>query len=202
MGLHDAHKAMRQRKALIGAAVVAALAVLLEGAGEAARGALAWDREALAQGQLWRLVTGHFVHLGWSHLALNVAGLGLVVWITGKAFSPVRWLLIALITIAAIDAGFWFLDRDLEWYVGLSGLLHGLLVAGLFVGALERDREAIILAAVVLGKLIWEQALGPLPGSASTSGGPVIVDAHLYGALGGLLGTLVLWHRVRPGASL
>ena len=31
---------------------------------------------------------------------------------------------------------------------------------------------------VVLVKLTWEQTVGPMPGSASTSGGTVIVDAQ------------------------
>ena len=41
------------------------------------------------------------------------------------------------------------------------------------------------------GKLVWEQLVGPLPFSESTSGGPVLVDAHLYGTIGGLLTQLI-----------
>jgi membrane associated rhomboid family serine protease len=81
-------------------------------------------------------------------------------------------------------------------------VLHGLLVAGLFAGAMQRDREAVVLSILVIAKLVWEQAVGPLPGSESTAGGAVIVDAHLYGAVGGLLGALILWRRVRPEASI
>jgi rhomboid family GlyGly-CTERM serine protease len=196
MGLHEGHKNM------LAAFAVALLAILMQLGGEPLRAALAWDRDALEAGQWWRLASGHFVHLGWSHLALNLAGLGLVTWITGRAYGLVRWLLIAVITLAAIDAGFWFLYDELDWYVGLSGLLHGLLVAGLFAGATRGDREAMALGALVVGKLAWEQLAGPLPGSESTSGGAVIVDAHLYGAIGGLVGALVPWRRVRPEASI
>ena len=196
MGLHEAHKTM------LAASAVAALAVLFQLGGEPLRTGFAWDRGALDQGEFWRLATGHFVHLGWSHLALNVAGLCLVAWITGKTFSVIQWLAIAALTLAVIDAGFWYLYDGLDWYVGLSGLLHGLLVAGLFVGTIRGDRESMALGVLVLGKLAWEQVAGPLPGSESTSGGAVIVDAHLYGAVGGLLGALVFWHRVRSDASI
>lgn len=196
MGLREDHKAM------LAAALVAVLGLLLQLDGEAARAGLAWDRLALEGGEYWRLLSGHFVHLGWSHLALNLAGLGLVTWITGSAYSPLRWLVIAILTIAAIDAGFWYLYADLDWYVGLSGLLHGLLIAGLVAGVRRRDREAMVLGALVIAKLGWEQIVGPLPGSESTSGGAVIIDAHLYGAIGGLLGALVLWRRAGPTASL
>jgi rhomboid family GlyGly-CTERM serine protease len=196
MGLREDHKAM------LAAALVAVLGLLLQLDGDAARAGLAWDRPALEGGEYWRLLSGHFVHLGWSHLALNLAGLGLVTWITGSAYSPLRWLVIAILTIATIDAGFWFLYADLDWYVGLSGLLHGLLIAGLVAGVRRRDREAMVLGVLVIAKLGWEQIVGPLPGSESTSGGAVIIDAHLYGAIGGLLGALVLWRRAGPTASL
>ena len=43
----------------------------------------------------------------------------------------------------------------------------------------------------VVGKIVWEQVVGPMPFSESTSGGPVLVDAHLYGAVGGLLSQLI-----------
>ena len=44
--------------------------------GERLRMLLQYDRAALAAGEWWRLVTAHLVHLGWDHLALNVAGGG------------------------------------------------------------------------------------------------------------------------------
>ncbi len=36
-------------------------------------------------------------------------------------------------------------------------------------------------------KLVWEGVMGPMPGSESTAGGPVVVQAHLYGSVGGLM---------------
>jgi len=43
----------------------------------------------------------------------------------------------------------------------------------------------VILLVLVVGKLVWEQLTGALPGSESIAGGEVLVDAHLYGAIGG-----------------
>lgn len=186
----------------IAAAVLAALAIVLESGGDGFRSVLAWDRAAIGTGELWRLVSGHLVHLGWSHLVLNLAGLALILWVVGGAYACWRWLLIAVISLVAIDLGFWWLDTSLEWYVGLSGLLHGLLAAGLLRGAIARDPEALVLAALVLAKLAWEQFAGPLPGSAETAGGNVIVNAHLYGAVGGLLGALLVGRRVAPPAPI
>ncbi len=62
---------------------------------------------------------------------LNIAGLLLVWYLVGAAFSLTRWSIITASSILVMDMGFWFLMPQLDWYVGLSGLLHGLLAAGI-----------------------------------------------------------------------
>ena len=101
-----------------------------------------------------------------------------------------------------MDAGFWFLNPELYWYVGMSGLLHGLLAAGIVTRLKDIDAETAILLLLLIAKISWEQWSGPVPGSESTSGGPVIVDAHLYGALGGVLGAFLARIRVESPASI
>jgi rhomboid family GlyGly-CTERM serine protease len=178
---------------------LAALGLLL--AGDAGREALRFDRSGIAAGELWRLLTGHIVHLGSSHTLLNLAGLVLVWFLVGRAFNWQQWLWIIAGSIAAIDLGLWFGAQSLQWYVGLSGLLHGMLAAGILAGLAARSGEAVVLAIVVAGKLAWEQFAGPLPGSEASSGGAVIVDAHLYGVIGGALVAAILI-RVRGSAAI
>lgn len=202
MGLHKDQRNANLRHCWIGAGIIVIATMLLETGGDTVRELLAYKRDPLVAGQLWRLVTGHFVHLGWTHLLLNLAGLALVVWVVGHAFGWLRWLFVSFVVIATMSAGFWFLYPELAWYVGLSGFMHGLLAAGLVVGIVNGDRESIILTVLVLAKLIWEQTSGPLPGSESTSGGAVIVNAHLYGVIGGLLAAALSWRSVRPGAPI
>jgi rhomboid family GlyGly-CTERM serine protease len=182
-----------------GAVVFVALA-LLPG-GDAAREWLRFDRTGIAAGEAWRLLTGHLVHLGVSHTLLNLAGLVLVWFLVGRAFSTRQWLWVMAGSVAAIDVGLWFGSPDLGWYVGLSGLLHGMLAAGIVAGLAARSGESLVLAVVVAGKLAWEQFAGPLPGSEATSGGAVIVDAHLYGVIGGAL-VAVMLIRVRGRPSI
>jgi rhomboid family GlyGly-CTERM serine protease len=202
MGLDKAAEIQSLSRCWYLAAAVTAIAFALQLGGEGVREALAYNREFVASGQLWRLATGHFVHLGWTHLLLNLGGLGLVFWLVGQAYNWRQWLYVTGLSVAIIDAGFWFLYPELGWYVGLSGLLHGLLAAGLLRGLVAGDRESLVLAAFVVAKLIWEQIGGPLPGSEATSGGTVIVDAHLYGAVGGLIAAASMWHRVRSTSSI
>ena len=87
-------------------------------------------------------------------------------------------------------------------YVGLSGLLHGLLAAGVVAGLGPRRREPQILAVILAAKIAYEQLAGPLPGSESTTGGTVIVAAHAYGAIAGALCAGILRIRVRDRAPI
>jgi rhomboid family GlyGly-CTERM serine protease len=163
--------------------------VVLESFGDQGRVLLRYDRAAIVAGEWWRLFSGHLMHLGWTHLELNLAGLALLWALFFGDYSPGRWVWILALSVLSIDTGF-FLDRSLQWYVGLSGLLHGVLAAGTLAHWRWRRPDAWILAVFLIGKLTWEQMMGPMPFSAHSAGGPVLVDAHLYGAVGGLAAAL------------
>ena len=160
--------------------------------GEPGRLALRWEQGAIASGELWRLLTGHLVHLGVSHLVLNLAGLLLVWYLVGRDLKPLQWLTVCLVSVVGIDIGFWVLNPEIVWYVGLSGVLHAMLVAGIVVAASDERKDLVLLGVLVVAKLLYEQVAGALPGSDAASGGPVIVDAHLYGAVSGALAGAIM----------
>jgi rhomboid family GlyGly-CTERM serine protease len=162
---------------------VCALLVLLTLTGDAGRALLRYDRAALASGELWRLVTAHLVHLDLHHALLNCLGLVLMWILFARDYLPRQWLVVVLGSITAIDAGLALWDSTLRWYVGSSGALHGVMAAGTLAHLRRRERDGWLLAAFLAGKLVWEQGVGALPLSGSD---PVVVDAHLFGAAGGL----------------
>ena len=170
--------------------------------GEEGRVLLRYDRLAISDGQYWRLLTGHLAHLGYSHLLLNMAGLVLVWLLVGRYFTTSRWFFVVGTSMIATTGGFWFIDENMLWYVGLSGVLHGLVVAGATAGLRQLPGESAVILAFVGGKLLWEQLAGPLPGSESASGGTVIVNAHLFGAVGGAVAATLLWRGDRPSRSI
>ena len=182
--------------------LAAAIAVGIALTGEAGRAFLRYDRPAIASGEVWRLLSGHFAHLGISHLVLNIAGLALVWILVADYLTRRQWLAIAVITLAGIDVGFWFLQPQLIGYVGLSGLLHGLLAAGVVAGIGAGRGETIVLGIILVAKIIYEQVAGPLPGSETTTGGAVIVAAHAYGAVAGAIGGGIMRIRVRDRAPI
>lgn len=162
------------------------LIVLLQAAG--LENNLRYDRQAILGGEFWRLFTGNLVHLGWSHLWLNAFGLLLIWLLFGSLLSPLVWLLQAAWASLAVGLGLLWFDPGLSWYVGLSGTLHGLFVAGVLTEGRTHRNFAMLVFAVFIAKLAWEQFYGPLPGSERSAGGHVVVNAHLYGTIGGLLG--------------
>lgn len=162
--------------------------------------AMRYDREAVGSGEVWRLVTGHFVHLGWSHLGLNLAGLVLGTWLFGSDRSPLQWLLATFVSALACGGGLWLLSPNVGWCVGLSGVLHGLMVVGFGGWILAGERWAIWLLAVVVGKMAWEQMGGAMPWESTLAGGRVVTEAHVWGAIGGalFLGSDAIWRALRP----
>ena len=144
---------------------------------------LRYQRDAIIAGEWWRLFSGHLVHLGLSHMWLNLAGLLLVWALVGKACSlRIWWWLIAFCLLGISLGLLWWLP-NLNWYVGLSGVLHGVLFAGSLRLALRGEREAMVIIVVMLAKVVWELWNGPLPGSREAAGGEVVVQAHALGCL-------------------
>lgn len=181
---------------------IALLLCVLFMAGPAATGQLRWDRAGLAAGQYWRLATGHLVHADVAHLLWNLLGVGLVWWLFGREFRAPGWTAILAASMLAIDAGLQWLVPSLDWYVGFSGVLHGCMAAGLYAWMrVRRDALVAMIALLFAAKILWEAFAGPLPVTAGTLAVPVIVQSHLYGAIGGLLAAIALQPPQRSSGS-
>jgi len=146
-----------------------------------------YDRLAIESGEYWRLVTGHLVHLGFGHLWPNLVALAIIGLLFDDVFRNADWWRLAAASAAAIDLGLYMLDPAVSWYVGLSGVLHGFVAAGALALLLRRQALGAVLAVGLTSKLLFEQIVGPVPFTAESVGGPVVVAAHLYGSVGGLL---------------
>lgn len=159
---------------------------------------LRYDRAAIGAGEIWRLLTANFVHLGWGHLALNLAGFLAIGWLFAADHPVPIWALILLVCGLASNLGLYLVNPEIGWCVGLSGALHGLFAAGAIAWMLGGDGLGKWLLAGLAAKLIYEQAMGAMPFSEGIVGGAVVTDAHLWGALGGAsVGALLGWWRSR-----
>ncbi len=156
-----------------------------------------FNRTLVEQGDVWLLLSGHIVHPNWSHWLLNMAGLAIVAFFFSSHASLKQWLMVIMVSAVIISAGIWWWMLDIVYYVGLSGVLHGLFL----YGALREIRfypvSGYVLTVVLFSKLLWEFFYGALPGSEDMAGGRVLTEAHLLGAVGGglvwLAGCLQGW---------
>lgn len=137
--------------------------------------------------EIWRLATGQLVHVSWTHLLLNILGLSLVWLLVGDAFGGLGWILVTLVCLAAVNVGLIIYSPDVAWYAGLSGLLHGLIVAGALANWNRSRYVSVALLVFVVSKLIFEHYKIGLVAAEQLIGASVISDAHVYGAVGGVL---------------
>lgn len=173
------------------------LIAVLALAGEPARALLRYERAGLMAGEAWRLVSGHLVHIDLAHAVLNGAALWLLVAAVGRGMLAREWAFILAGSVAAVDAGLFWLVPEVGWYVGLSGVLHGALAGPALLLCLRRRPLGLLLLALLAAKLSWEVFQGPMPGTGALVSGPVITEAHLFGAIGGLAGALLSWVMAR-----
>ncbi|HMI37146.1 MAG TPA: rhombosortase [Steroidobacteraceae bacterium] len=156
---------------------------------------LQYERTSIGAGEWWRLVTAHWVHLGARHLLLDAAGLVLLWALYARELRARTWLLVLAGATGVIDAGLWWGQPQLQWYLGLSGLLHAFWSAGAAGAALRRNALGYLMLAILATKLAVEQYRG---GSVVTEAFPVVSASHWYGAVGGLVVIAALALRRKP----
>ncbi|MBE0485390.1 rhombosortase [Marinobacter sp.] len=162
-----------------------ALMILLAALFLVPAGSLEWRPDLARSGEWWRLVTGHLVHLNGWHLALNLAGLALVLTLYPRAL-PFRPLALALIWLTMfISGGLLVVTPDLPGYRGFSGCLHG-LIAIFAIHGFRRERVlSASIMALLTGKLVMESTGLGLTDTATLIGGAVVWQAHALGFAGG-----------------
>ena len=155
----------------------------------------AYNRDAIANGEYWRLITGHFIHLNNAHLLLNMLGVGLVLMLFDSVLAIWQWLVVLLASAFIISVLMYLNLPQVQGYVGLSGVIHGLYVLALMRLLIQpKERNlAIILILLVTLKLLTENRGQGISFTADMIGGHVLLQAHLFGALVGLLFGVLAW---------
>ncbi|PCJ14438.1 MAG: rhombosortase [Gammaproteobacteria bacterium] len=171
--------------------LAAMLAILLQLADPTSTELFRFNRSAIEAGEWWRLLTGNFCHLSWNHLWVNLLGLVLMVGLFLRSLTISWWFGLLLLGSAIEGAMLFIVTPHVHHYVGLSGILHGVIVVGAVLD-FKRDRvvNAVLLVGLT-GKLIWEQSSYYLDDMAQFIGGNVLVESHLIGSIVGVAVLLV-----------
>lgn len=161
--------------------------------------AIEYQQAAIAEGQAWRLITGHFTHWNFDHLFWDLSAFVGLAFVCLKR-SIARTLVCILGSSLAISVGLWFYQPEIITYRGLSGIDSALFVL-LAVGVLRdacAERDWLLGTAALLGlggfvtKLGFEVLTGDILFVDSYVGEFVpLASAHIVGGVvGGLFGAL------------
>ncbi len=163
-----------------------ALLLLTQLLGDSGREWFRYDRGLIAAGEWWRLLTGSFVHLGWWHLFLNEMGLAVLVLLCPQPLSLAVWARRLFLLSVCMSLGLYFFVPRLGFYVGMSGVIHGLFLLGLVPQVLKKDLIALGCLLYLFGKLAWEIYSGAPVSDETALGGNVVLESHLFGTLAAL----------------
>ena len=155
---------------------------------------LAYDRSQLSGFQWWRLITGHFLHTNIAHLLLNTAGLTLLWALHGQYYHISRYLLIFMLLCLGTSGGLYVFAPQMQWYVGLSGVLHGLFVIGAYFDIQNKFKTGWLMLMGIWLKVIHEQIFGASEDVAQLIAANVAIDAHLFGTMTG--SSIILYYFV------
>lgn len=144
-----------------------------------AMGAL--SREAVARGELWRLVSATFLHGSVEHLVGNGIALYILGMVCEHAFGSRQFLV--LYVGSALAGSILSVLASPGPSVGASGAIFGLQGAAIVLFRRERDRLLVRNRRIGVVMLVW--AIYAIAGGIFT---PYIDNgAHIGGALGGAL---------------
>ncbi|MCV2885378.1 rhombosortase [Aestuariibacter sp. AA17] len=159
---------------------------------------LVYEQDKILEGEYWRFISANLLHTNHYHLLLNGLGLLLLWKIHYFHYSTLKYSLVWLISSLFTTVGIFLFSQDLHWYVGMSGTLHGIFVWGALSDITKGLKSGWLLLVGVVGKLIYEQTVGADAAIASLIDANVAVDAHLYGAIGGVFSFLFLRYCLSP----
>lgn len=148
---------------------------------------LAYYHTGIKQFELWRLISATFCHTNFNHLLMNAFGLIITLALFIDTFKVIKIYPIIIFNSLFIGAALFFFEPDVIWYVGLSGVLHGLFSYGVAADISNKDRWGYLLGAGFIIKILYEQIYGAQQSTIDLIGAPVLVNAHLYGAFSGVV---------------
>jgi rhomboid family GlyGly-CTERM serine protease len=109
---------------------------------------LIFDREAILNGEIWRLFSSHCVHLTINHLIYNLFAFVITGWIVERK-SYYQLLFLYILMAFVICMTLLLFKPDMIYYGGLSGIACGLIYYSALL-KMEEERWRIICQCITI----------------------------------------------------
>lgn len=164
--------------------VIATVSLVLTWWQQFAGASIHFDRSRIDQGEWWRFLSAHLVHAGKLHWLANMAAFAAILFIYRDILKFKALAAVCVSLIMGLSIALYFLTPSLIWYLGFSGVLHGLFAFGAVSSLQQKKSGHVIALGFVLFKIVYERWQGS---DRQFMGMPVAVDAHLYGVAIGII---------------
>ena len=162
-----------------------------------------FDRIQINEGQIWRILTGHFTHWSTNHLFWDLL-VFVILGVICERINRKSYLVCLVLSTVCISLGVFIFLPEMELYRGLSGIDSALFVL-LMVEILKRkykEKSYIWIFVILFGffcfisKLLFEIFSGETIFVESSGVMIPVPLAHLIGGIVGILSNIFKLNRI------
>jgi len=173
--------------------IIAIISTLLWLLGDSTLEILKYHRDAIVEGEYWRILTGHLVHSNGWHLLLNLASIIMIGLLFSQHLSKVIWIVVFVLSGLIISGCYYWIAPEFSYYVGLSAILYAVIIVGALLDIKEQPLIAIVVLLVVTARVIFQQFSDTIDPLAALIEDRVAIESHLFGICSGYgLGLILL----------
>ena len=147
---------------------------------------LRYQSNSVSEGQLWRILTANLCHSNWNHWLLNALGLLIMDYFLKPVVS--EWLRLKILLFTMLGSVLLLhLFLSLDWYVGLSGALHGYLFAGAIISWQSSKKINALILIIISSKVTIENYWEVNQNTEKLIAANVVEESHLFGVVAGII---------------
>lgn len=144
-----------------------------------------FSQEKIHSGEIWRIWSGHFVHINYLHLLMNSLGFSILVILYKNLISTAQLIIQIVYLASSIGLSLYFFSPDIQHYAGFSGILYGLfIIAALQALSKKNNLLSYPILFAITGKIIWNKFADAEDNLINM---PIATDAHIYGYISAIL---------------
>jgi rhomboid family GlyGly-CTERM serine protease len=148
-------------------------------------------------GEVWRLLTGHLIHADWQHYAMNMLGLSLCMVVFRDDLKAFHWITSFIFIATFSSICMYYAYFSYERYIGFSDVLHGWILVGALAIAHKEPKFSAMIFILFWLKIAEENMEMPFFTTYGTGSGNVARESHIYGAVGGIVYSILFIDKFR-----